>query len=101
MPELKDAKCKCMVCGQMFQLQIAGHYVSRDDGKTGVATLFKDDESHLYDTFDCPNCGCQNVVQNRKRRYNEPVLIGEEVEEQSEIDGRCTLEEQEEEHVET
>lgn len=101
MPELKDGKCKCMVCGQMFQFQIAGHYVSRDDGKTGVVTLFKDDESHLYDTFDCPNCGCQNIVQNRKRRYNEPALIGEEVEEQTEIDGQCTLEEQEEEYAET
>lgn len=101
MPELKDGKCKCTVCGQQFPLQIGGHYISRDDGKTGMVTLFKDDESHLYDTFDCPNCGCQNVVQNRKRRYNEPVLIGEEVEEQTEIDGQCTFEEQEEEYAET
>lgn len=43
MPELKDGKCKCMVCGQMFQLQIAGHYVSRDDGER---TFEEQEEEH-------------------------------------------------------
>ena len=42
----------------------------RDNGKSGLAVAFgSEPEEKLYDTFDCPSCGCQIVVQERKRIY--------------------------------
>lgn len=35
----------------------------------------------LYDTFDCPSCGCQIAVQERKRIYIPCREICEEDEE--------------------
>lgn len=38
--------------------------------KSGLAVAFgSEPEEKLYDTFDCPSCGCQIVVQERKRIY--------------------------------
>ena len=46
------------------------HYISRDNGKSGLAVAFgSEPEEKLYDTFDCPSCGCQIAVQERKRTY--------------------------------
>lgn len=58
---------KCNVCGCDFPPVIDKHYVSRDCCTTGVATVFRNDEVKIYDTFDCPNCGCQVIAQERKR----------------------------------
>lgn len=61
---------KCNVCGNVFIPLIENHYVSRDVGKTGlVAVLQSNDEEKLYDTFDCPYCGCQTIAQERKRPF--------------------------------
>lgn len=60
---------KCKVCGCEFPPIIDKHYVSRDCGKIGVTTVFSKEEERLYDTFDCPNCGCQVTAQERKRNY--------------------------------
>ena len=27
---------------------------------------------NIFDTFDCPYCGCQNIIQQRKR----PAFVG-------------------------
>lgn len=76
MAEIRDGQAKCGICGQLFPLVIDKHYISRDDGQVGVAALFKSlPEDQLYDTFDCPYCGCQNVVQKRKRAICESVLL--------------------------
>lgn len=46
------------------------HYISRDGGKVGViATFQSNQEERIYDTFDCPECGCQCVAQERKRNF--------------------------------
>lgn len=64
---------KCKVCGCEFEASKKDHYVSRSNGKTGLMSSFgNEDECTLYDTFDCPRCGCQMVmkqrVQSRKKR---------------------------------
>lgn len=74
---------KCKICGCEFPPVIDKHYVSRDCGKTGVTAVFSKEEEKLYDTFDCPNCGCQVTAQERKRNYippYEPSLEEEEEE---------------------
>ena len=61
-------KIKCKVCDCEFIPQVKGHYIARTDGKTGVVAAFQsNDETGLFDAFDCPQCGCQVIVQERKR----------------------------------
>lgn len=62
-------KIKCKVCEYEFDAVRSGHYVTRDDGKCGLAAVRGGNENKTYDTFDCPICGCQVVVQERKRQY--------------------------------
>lgn len=57
----------CKVCGRDFALMAEDHYVVRDAEKMGVLpALSGQKESNRYDAFDCPHCGCQNVMQMRK-----------------------------------
>lgn len=58
---------KCEICGFEFNALIEKHYISRDDGKTGLSAIAGGDECTEYDTFDCPQCGCQHVAKKRKR----------------------------------
>lgn len=61
---------KCKICGCEFNAVKEKHYISRDNGKTGVVAVFESNpEDVLFDTFDCPACGCQITVQERKREY--------------------------------
>lgn len=60
---------KCKICECEFPPVIDKHYVSRDKDKTGLSTVINRDEPILYDTFDCPICGCQVIAQERKRNY--------------------------------
>ena len=67
------ANIKCKVCGTEFPAIRERHYISRDMTKTDlVATLGSTDEPALYDSFDCPNCGCQVNAQSRNRCYTVP-----------------------------
>lgn len=71
--EVKEVKSvkgmeTCAVCGRDFPLIFEEHYVARDVEKTGIMpTLTGQTEYVIYDAFDCPHCGCQNIVQSRKR----------------------------------
>ncbi len=79
------ANLKCEICGTEFPAIRERHYISRDMTKTGVAAVFQSsDEPMLYDTYDCPNCGSQKVVQSRKYEYVEPCLDDGEDEEEDE-----------------
>ena len=61
---------KCKICGTEFPAIKERHYISRDNGKTGFSSAFgSNDEEKIYDSFDCPICGCQVVAQDRKRTY--------------------------------
>lgn len=57
----------CKVCGRDFPLMSEEHYVARGIMETGVIPAIKgQEEATQYDAFDCPHCGCQNVMQERK-----------------------------------
>lgn len=58
---------KCKVCGCEFPPVVDKHYVAKDTGKIGAIAALSRDEEKLYDAFDCPMCGCQVIVQERKR----------------------------------
>ena len=67
---------KCSICGCEFVPIIKQHYISRDNDQTGIATAFSKVEKRIYDTFDCPECGCQIVAQERKRAFVQAVSVG-------------------------
>lgn len=75
---------ECKFCGCKFRPVIDEHYITRDNDETGVANIFKHVESNIYDTFDCPECGCQIVVQERKRVYRDYIEVPECDEEEEE-----------------
>lgn len=57
----------CKVCGRDFALMVEERYTAVDAHKIGAfAALVSTDKDTQYDAFDCPHCGCQNVMQERK-----------------------------------
>ena len=57
----------CKVCGRDFALIKEEHYIAKHDDKEGVIPAFAGREAQrLYDAFDCPHCGCQNIVGIRE-----------------------------------
>lgn len=77
---------ECKICGCKFNAVLEKHYVSRDNGKTGLAVAFgSSNEESLYDTFDCPACGCQVIAKERKRNY-DPYMFDCEEEEMEDED---------------
>ena len=57
----------CKVCGRDFPLIAEDHYVSKEAGKVGFAAIAGGPALILWDSFDCPHCGCQNRMQQRNR----------------------------------
>lgn len=58
----------CKVCGAEFPPEKDKRYTVRDKQVTGgFATALSSSEPTLYDVFDCPECGCQVIAQERKR----------------------------------
>lgn len=72
-------KLKCKICECEFVPEKENHYISRDEVKVGLYTLAGGMEEKIYDTFDCPQCGCQVIAQERKRSfYMDENIIKEE-----------------------
>ena len=64
---------KCKICGTEFSAIKERRYIARDNGKIGLPSAFgSNDEEKIYDSFDCPMCGCRVVAQDRKRTYGIP-----------------------------
>lgn len=78
----------CKICESTFIPTIDKHYTSKDNGESGLSTVFKHVEGNLYDTFDCPVCGCQMIAQERKRKYVECTSVEntEESNEEKEVE---------------
>ena len=83
----------CKICGWDFPLMAEEHYVARDGEKKGLVAAFTaQEEGTQYDAFDCPHCGCQNIMQERKLALKETILA-----ENEESDPECDKEEPDEE----
>lgn len=65
----------CAICGREFALRAEEAYIARDDITRGIVTTVSNSEPKLYDAIDCPHCGCQTILQERKR-YASPADIG-------------------------
>ena len=58
---------KCKVCNKRFKLNKVDKYLAviRPVGLTCLT-----ERSKIYEAFDCPKCGCQNLVSIREDMYN-------------------------------
>lgn len=55
---------KCKICGKRFKLMKENRYLATEkigalEGLTKAAKIFE--------VFDCPHCGCQNIVNIREK----------------------------------
>ena len=58
----KDFNYICKVCGKDFKLKKDNKYIVQENkGINGIAS-----GSKKFECFDCPNCGCQNIVNVRE-----------------------------------
>ena len=74
----------CKVCGRDFPLIAEEHYIVQDSQKIGMlANLTNTDKAMEYDAFNCPHCGCQNVMQARKPLWMPEVCECDDQEEES------------------
>ena len=56
----------CKVCGRPFALNAEEHYVT-ERAPGSVPGIFMVGRENFADAFDCPHCGCQNVMQDRRK----------------------------------
>lgn len=84
----------CEVCGREFPLMHEFRYTVRDEERGGLAAAFRDlPEPTLWDAFDCPYCGCQNRVKERKREVKEPTEMANTADAAGDACGECGLSE--------
>jgi DNA-directed RNA polymerase subunit RPC12/RpoP len=67
---------KCKACKKRFQLTAENRYTARIATKTGIISAMQNEEPTLFDAFDCPYCGCQNLLNVRERQFE--YIIDEE-----------------------
>ena len=65
----------CPVCGNEIALRAENHYIARDDVECGVSTAIRSVEPQTFDAMDCIFCGCQLILQPRKRLCEPPAPI--------------------------
>lgn len=68
----------CKVCGRDFPLIIENHYIARKATTTGLSIIVEKKEPSLFDAFDCPHCGCQNIMNVREYSYDDDCEEEEE-----------------------
>lgn len=59
--KIKKGRVRCQICGTKFPAIAEKRYTSR-----AASSLSSIVNNSYYDTFDCPQCGCQNRVGERK-----------------------------------
>ena len=58
-------KYTCKVCGRKFELKVENKYMVTES--KGISEVFCG--ITVFDAFDCPFCGCQNVMNVREPEY--------------------------------
>lgn len=66
---------KCKTCGRRFRLLAKNRYeIVRIPTSVPIALKGIYDEKLYFNAFDCPHCGCQNImgVVEKNRANNKP-----------------------------
>lgn len=57
---------KCRVCGKLMRLKKEDRYeVIKTEEVAPFEALTKAPKTVIFEAFDCPKCGCQNIVNVR------------------------------------
>lgn len=83
----------CKICGRDFPLIAEEAYIARDNERVGIVNAIENKEVTIYDAIDCPHCGAQNILQERKRFADVEDVFDEYEEDPDGCDG-CAYEEQ-------
>lgn len=70
---------ECKVCGHEFELKKGNRYLSSCRNPLLGSVI-------LHECFDCPICGCQNIVSQREPYYVDIKSLMIEEGEQNEAD---------------
>lgn len=62
-------KIECKVCGAEFQADSRAHYLAKEEKGLGGALC----GNKTHDAFDCPICGCQNLVGEHLPEYSPQI----------------------------
>ena len=58
---------KCKICGKRMKLKAADRYEVRiREQKSALVSAILMAEDTIAECFDCPRCGCQNLMQIRE-----------------------------------
>ena len=83
----------CKVCERDFALMAEDHYIARDPqregGQIGIVIAGRE-EAKNFDAFDCPHCGCQNIMQERKMFWTGGYNI-DDIEDCEEEENECSM----------
>ena len=63
---------KCTICGKRFSIKKKYVYnvvVNKNEGLLVACNV-------IFDAIDCPNCGCQHLLKERRMREDEKALEG-------------------------
>lgn len=63
---------KCIVCGKKFKLLANNKYLAKRE-PAGLSF----DNPIIYEAFDCPACGCQNIVNVRENIKIESEVLND------------------------
>lgn len=58
---------KCKICNKKFELLKENRYMVTNENLKEVSKIGL---SIVFEVFDCPYCGCQNIVGNRYMNIN-------------------------------
>lgn len=53
---------KCKICNKKFELLKENRYMVTNENLKEISKIGL---SNVFEAFDCPYCGCQNIVGNR------------------------------------
>lgn len=61
---------KCKICGRRFRLKSENRY---EVVKAPVGLQCLTADTKIFECFDCPHCGCQNIVNVREGIPSETI----------------------------
>lgn len=66
-------KKNCRICGEKLELLKENKYLVETRKTEGMSIVLKS-----YECFDCPKCGCQNILnirEGREEKENSNVYV--------------------------
>lgn len=70
---------KCKICGKRMKLKAENRQEIKKNKSLGECLTKSGSSMQIYEAFDCPHCGCQNIVNIRECNNND-IRSGRDIE---------------------